>query len=195
MSEKKQDITEDLIYSKEVIEFITIANEFCLLAEGLNTMTREEFIKNTYKILTLLQIKALTLPKPESIEEAQTESFVNEADWHFIDNGISTKLGSLEIFSDLREPIDPLTSIEISISECMADTYQDLKDFTQIYQFGNIEAITQGLWECKTNFEQVWGPRIMIVIREFHLLIYGDKDLSDQNIEPNPNKNSLLNDN
>lgn len=193
MSEKKQDITEDIIYSREVIEFITVANEFCLSAEGLNSMTREEYIINTYKILTLLQLKALTLPKPEPIDDAQTESFINEADWHFIDNGISTKLGSFEIFSDLREPIDPLTSIEISISECLADTYQDLKDFTQLYQFGNVEAITQGLWECKTNFEQVWGPRIMIVIREFHLLIYGEKDLTDEKNDNKSEQNILDN--
>ena len=123
--------------------------------------------------------------KPNISSDAQTESFVTEADWHFIDNAISTKLGSLEVFSDLREPADPENSIQISISECLADTYQDLKDFSQLYQFGNPEAITQGLWECKTNFEQVWGPRIMIVIKEFHNLIHGDKDLTqeEKNVE------------
>lgn len=189
MSEKKQDIQEDIIYTKEVIEFVTVANEFCLLMESLNNLTREEFIKNTYKILTLLQLKALILPKHEPADQAQTESFVNEADWHFIDNGISEKMGSLEIFSDLREPFDPLTSIEISISECLADTYQDLKDFTQLYQLGNTEAVTQGLWDCKTNFEQIWGPRIMIVIREFHLLIYGDKDLTDEETDKKIDQN------
>lgn len=179
-SEKKNILPEDLIYSKEVIEFITAANEFCLLLESINTVTREEFIEQTYKLLILLQLKTILLPKPETISEEQTESFITEADWHFIDNEISTKLGSFEIFSDLREPADPENSVEISISECLTDTYQDIKDFTQLYQFGNLEAITQGLRECKTNFEQVWGPRIMIVIREFHMLLNGNKDLSEE---------------
>ncbi len=180
MSENKNILPKDLIYSDEVVEFVTIANEFCKLLEGLNIITREQFIKNTYKILVILQLKSIILPKPKDENIAQTESFVNEADWHFIDNEVSSKLGNYEIISDLREPANPEISIEISISECMADTYQDLKDFTQLYQYGNPEAVTQGLWECKTNFEQVWGPRIMIVIKEFHNLIHGENDLSEE---------------
>lgn len=197
MSENKNILPKDLIYSDEVVEFVTIANEFCKLLEGLNNISREEFIGNTYKILIILQLKALILPKPKDENITQTESFVNEADWHLIDNEVSGKLGSFEIISELREPGNPDNSIEISISECLADTYQDLKDFTQLYQYGNPEAITQGIWECKTNFEQIWGPRIMIIIKEFHNLIHGEKDLSEEeknSRESNPKGENWIDD-
>ncbi|MCD4794167.1 MAG: DUF5063 domain-containing protein [Bacteroidales bacterium] len=179
-SEKENNLPDKLIYTKEVIEFVTVANEYCVLLESLETLTREQFIEETYKILTLLHLKALTLPKPKDISNVETETFMNEADWHFIDTGISTKLGSLETFNDLREPIIPDNPVNISISECLTDTYQDLKDFTQLYQIGNEDAVTEGLWECKNNFEQIWGPRIIIVMKEFHNLIYGDNDLSEE---------------
>ena len=182
--QEENNLPDKLIYTPEVIEFVTIANEYCLLLEGLNELTREQFIEQSYKLLTLLHLKAVILPKPEDIENAETEAFMNEADWHFIDTGISTKLGSHETFNELIEPAIPDNPINISLSECMTDTYQELKDFTQLYQFGNEDAITEGLWECKTNFEQIWGPRLIIVMKEFHNLIYGNTDLADEESKP-----------
>jgi len=189
--------TEEIIYSKEVIEFITVANEFCNIMENLNTQSREEFINNIYKILTLIQLKSVLLPKIEFSSGFGTESFVNEADWHFFDNAVSEKLGSFEIYSNLREPLNPESSSEVTLSECIADTYQDLKDLTQNYQISSPDAILQSIAECKTNFEQYWGPRIMLVIREFHLLIYGNSNLSDDSNEvekADNSKNNWLND-
>ncbi len=182
--QEENNLPDKLIYTTEVIEFVTAANEYCLLLEGLNELTREQFIEQSYKILTLLHLKAVILPKPEDIENAETEAFMNEADWHFIDTGISTKLGSHETFNELIEPATPDTPVNISLSECMTDTYQELKDFTQLYQFGNEDAITEGLWECKNNFELIWGPRIIIVMKEFHNLVYGNTDLTDEESKP-----------
>jgi len=180
MSAKEENnLPDKLIYATEVIEFVTVANEYCLLLESLNELTREEFIKQAYKLLSLLHLKAIILPKPENISNAETETFINETDWHFIDTGISVKLGSLETFNDLIEPAIPDAPVNISLSECMTDIYQDLKDFTQLYQFGNEEAITEGLWECKNNFELIWGPRLIIVLKEFHNLLFGNVDLSN----------------
>ena len=182
--QEENNLPDKLIYTTEVIDFVTVANEYCLLLEGLNELTREQFIEQSYKLLTLLHLKAVILPKPEDIENAETEAFMNEADWHFIDTGISTKLGSHETFNELIEPATPDTPVNISLSECMTDTYQELKDFTQLYQFGNEDAITEGLWECKNNFELIWGPRIIIVMKEFHNLVYGNTDLTDEESKP-----------
>ena len=180
MAQKNDNSPQDIIYSEYVIEFITVANEFCKLVENVNYIARETFIENAYKILILLQLKALMLPKIEPDADYETESFVSEQDWYLVDTGVSNKLGSLELFSELREPANPESPFEISISECIADTYQDLKDFINLYQVGIAEAIFLGLNECKNNYEQIWGPRIMLVIREFHNLLYGDTDIKDE---------------
>jgi len=180
MAQKNEQNPQDIVYSDYVIEFITVANEFCKLVENVNYIARETFIENTYKILVLLQLKTLMLPKIEPDADFETESFVSEQDWYLVDTGVSNKLGSLELFSELREPANPDSPFEISISECIADTYQDLKDFINLYQVGNSEAIFLGLNECKNNYEQVWGPRIMLVIREFHNLLFGDIDIKDE---------------
>lgn len=191
MSDKKTNLEAKLIYTKEVVEFVTVANEFCLLVESLNVLTREQFVEQTYKLLSLLHLKAISLPKPTNVLNAETETFMNEADWHFIDNGISEKLGSFEVFTDLKEPLDPDTSINISLSEAMADIFQDLKDFTQLYQFGNEEAIKEGLWECKNNFQNIWGPRLIIVLKEFHNLLYSDIDLAENEDKPEKDNENI----
>ena len=190
MSDKETNLPDKLIYTKEVIEFVTVANEYCVLVESLNVLTREQFVEQTYKMLSLLHIKAILSPKPSNISNANTETFMNESDWHFIDNGLSEKLGSFEVFSDLKEPLDPETTINISLSECLTDIYQDLKDFTQLYHFGNEEAITEGLWECKNNFQNIWGPRLIIVLKEFHSLLYGNLDLTEKEEDTDSNTNN-----
>jgi len=186
MSEKQIPKAEDIIYSQEVIEFTAAANEFCKLLENLSAQSRNEFIQNTYKLASLLLSKTILLPYINSVTEFESETFVNEADWHFIDNAVSEKLGPFEHFCELRDPGNPDTSSEITLSECFADTYQDLKDFTQIFQFGHPEAIAQALTECKKSFENYWGPKLIIIINEFHVLIYSEKDLDEDSNEVNP---------
>ncbi len=179
MTKDSDDKFHDIVYSDEVVEFSKAALEFCSMIENINQITREEFIENTYKILVILQVKAVLLPETEANNEFETESFVNEQDWYFVDTGVSGKLGIFETFSELREPLKTEEPFEISISECIADTYQELKDFIMLYQVGNLDAIYQGLNECKTGYKIFWGPRIMIVIKEFHNLIFGDTDIAD----------------
>ena len=169
MSENNLD---NIIYSKNVIEFITDANEYCLFVEKISDDSNEIFMGKSLKLLSLLYLKSLMLIKPESVTGYDVEKFVSEADWIFIDQNVTTALGGNEIFIELTEPANPNETLSISISECFADIYQDLKDFTQLYQLGSIEAVNEGLWECANNFEQVWGSRLLAILSKFHNLLH-----------------------
>lgn len=174
-----------IIYSTETIEFVTIANEFCRLLENLNDFSLAEFIKNTYKISSLLHLKVLSFPKPEIKQNLPSETFITEADWHYIDTAISQKLGQYEIFTEIREPANPDTPINISMSECLTDTYQDLKDFTKIYHIASEDVIINAMYNCKIGFEQFWGTRLLTVLKEFHNLLYGNEELETEEQELN----------
>ena len=185
MENKENEINNSIIYSQEAIEFVTVANEFCKLLENLNDFTLTEFVKNTYKISSLLHLKALNFPKPDIKNKTASETFITEADWHFIDHAISQKLGQFEVYTEIREPANTDTPIEISMSECLTDTYQDLKDFTQIYHIASEDVIINAMNDCKTNFEQIWGPRILAVLKEFHNLLYGNEELKTEDTDIN----------
>ena len=51
----------------------------------------------------------------------------------------------------------PLTA---SISENLADIYQDLKDFALSYRTGDEFVMQEALWECVDNFKNYWGQKL-----------------------------------
>jgi len=183
--ENKEKESNQLIYSQETIEFVTVANEFCKILENLNNFSLTEFIEAVYKISSLLHTKALSFPKPEIKQAMPTETFITEADWHYIDSAISKKLGQFEVYTEIHEPANPDIPLNISMSECLTDTYQDLKDFIKIYSFASEDVILNAMYECITNFEQIWGPRILAVLKEFHNLLYGNEELAETDTEDN----------
>ena len=71
-------------------------------------------------------------------------------------------------------------AIEASVSENITDIYQDLKDFILCYRIGNLEVMNDALWECRNNFEQYWGQRLVNGLRAIHSLVYGISDLDEK---------------
>ena len=197
-SEFGEENINHIIYSKNVIEFVTVANEYCKFVETVSSIVKAEFIKKAQKLLSLLYLKSSVLPEIKDAAGKDTEKFVSETDWHFINENIALKLGKEDIYSDLIEPLALDAPINISLSECFADIYQDLKDFVSLYKIGSTEAINEALYECKRNFEQIWGPRIIVALKEIHTILYSDVDLNE-NEKPDDSinetsKNNWLND-
>ncbi len=178
--DKKEISENNIIYAQATLEFVTVAGEYCKTLENLNDFSIRQFIENTYKISSLLLLKALSLPKPEIEHKQAPQTCITEADWHYIDNAVSKKLGQFVSYTELRTPLEANHPQTMSISECLTDIYQDLKDVTTLYTLASEEVILNALETCKTNFEQFWGPRIIAVLAEFHNLLYGDEDFSEE---------------
>ena len=172
----------ELVYSQNVIEFVTVAGEYCGFSENIANFSRKEFIEKSLKLLPLLYLKSTLLPKIESINDVVNEKFVAEHDWVFIKENISQKLGSYDSFIEVSDLMNPTTidSTSLSISECFADIYQDLRDFISLYQLGETESMNDGLWECKLNFEQSWGQKILGVLANFHQIYFGTDEIEEE---------------
>ena len=61
------------IFDKNVIEFVTVAAEFCAFLERAERMKRSTFVDTSLKILPLLYLKASMLPKCETIGDKVAE--------------------------------------------------------------------------------------------------------------------------
>ena len=59
---------DERIYSKNIIEFVTVSAEYCAFIERTPELEKEEFVDKIIKILPLLYLKA-TLLSPEEPEE------------------------------------------------------------------------------------------------------------------------------
>ena len=174
---------------EEIKDFLLASAEYCLVVENTQEYSKRDFLSRLQKILSLIYLKSSLLPKFNDISDQGVEKFVQEADWEYIRNNVVEKLSVHESYIDIYTP-ETLNSTEIdsaSLSECITDIYQDLKDFTTLIQLGNEENVKSGLMELKYNFEFFWGPRLIAVLSVIHNLIYGSELDSDDNPEENNN--------
>ena len=65
------------IFDKNVLEFITVALEYCRLVENVATYKKREFAEKLTRIFPLLYLKSNLLPEAET-SDAYLERFVSE---------------------------------------------------------------------------------------------------------------------
>jgi len=169
----------DPVYSRNVVEFTSAANEYCKYAEHSAELKGDELLKILQRILPFLYLKASLLPSLDPFFEEGNEKFVTEADWFRIHDKLRDKLGTaddfLEVFDErMSDSEGPVIS---SLSENLADIYQDLKDFLLLYQTGTKEVMNDALWECRQNFENFWGQKLTNSLRAIHRFIYSGEEI------------------
>ena len=183
MEERSLDdsLFSDVVYSRNVIEFATVANEFCTFTEAVSDLTRKDFLGKLQKMFPLLYLKASLLPGLNELEDSEDtpEKFVTEEDYNFILRKLSSKLGEFDSYPEIFEPGITLgeATIEANISENVTDIYQDLKDFILSYRIGTAEVMRAALWECRNNFEQYWGQKLVNGLRAVHMLVHGNASI------------------
>ena len=142
------------IFDKNVIEFVTVAAEFCAFLERAEGMKRKAFVDTTLKILPLLYLKASMLPKCETIGDEAPETYVTEEMYEVLRINLSDILAEkddyLEVF--LPEMAYSDQPIKKNISEDLADIYQDIRDFIFVFQLGLNETMNDSLAICQENF-------------------------------------------
>jgi hypothetical protein len=173
------DNNSNPVYSRNVVEFVAVANEFCKYAERASGLKGDELLKILQRILPLMYLKASLLPQLNPFFEDGNEKFVTESDWVNIHEILREKFGTaddyLEVFDEkMKESESPVLS---SISENMSDIYQDIKDFLLLYQTGTDEVMNDAVWECRLNFETFWGQKLLNSLRAIHKFIYSGEEI------------------
>ncbi|WP_340113117.1 DUF5063 domain-containing protein [Maribellus mangrovi] len=180
-----------IVYSKNVVEFVTVANEFCTSMENVGHRTPQENLDTLQKLLPLLYLKAAVLPKVESVMDEELEKFVSELDYNTLHQKWLKLLCEYDSFYEVFDPSIQFgdETVTASVSENLMDIYQDLKDFVTAYSIGNEEVMNDSLAECVFHFSEFWGQQLVNVLRAVHMLVVGNIDFSEETIEePVPGK-------
>lgn len=176
-------------YSRATVEFVTVANQFVLFIEAPEAEGKIDFTDKLVKVLSLLYLKTSMVNIDISVSSVDLEKFVTEDDYNLITENIRQILGSdddyLEVFHDDMQLSD--TPVLMTISENLADIYQDLKDFVSIYQLGTTELMEESLLNCRKNFENYWGMRLLNAMRALHYIRF--KSQSDDEEEKSDTSN------
>ncbi|WP_029903043.1 DUF5063 domain-containing protein [Prevotella sp. 10(H)] len=183
------DQIKEIVYSRDSIEFVTVAVQYCAFLENFEEITESELTDKLTKILPLLYLKASLVPETDSVNDEETEITVTED----IYNHISSKLYNVYVNNDtylevfLQDMKYSETPISASISEDLTDIYQDTKNFITVFERGITENMNDALYVCMENFKTYWGQKLVNVLRALHSLKYSaDPDaFGDEDIEPN----------
>lgn len=173
--------TKEIVFSRNVVEFAAVAKEYCAFIEKYTDFKRSQFVKVANSLLPLLYYKATLLPETEPIYEEGNQKYVTEELYIALNQRIKHFLGEHDAFPEVFDERIAETDDQFSASlaEYLIDVYQDLKDFTMIYQGGQTDEINDALWECRLNFQELWGMRLANSIRAIHKLAYGEVDLDE----------------
>lgn len=173
------------VYERDILELVTVAVEFCAYVENAAEKDRNIFISTMQKLLPLLYLKGVLAPKYELTEECDADSlssFVSMENYDIVRNNVAFVMGEYDSFldvfvEDMKYSDTPILS---SVSENIADIYQDLKNFVCAYKDGTEEMRYDAIVMCKSNFEHYWGQRLVNVLRALHEINYGERINEDE---------------
>ena len=175
------DSTASVIFDRNTVEFVTVSAEFCAFLEQAESKSRRRFVDTALKLLPLLYLKASMLPPCESIGMTEPETFVNESDYEVVRLSVAGVMGErddyLDVFLDDMRYSD--TPIRKTISEDLADIYQDVKNFVSVYRLGFDETMNDALAICEENFALYWGQTLVNTMRALHEVKYAPADEDD----------------
>ncbi len=169
---------ENPIYQRDVLEFTTVAVQFCAYLEDLEGRQRSEFVDTMTKLLPLLYLKATLMPQYETLGEDTVTDYVTEENYNIIRNNVAYLMADrddyLDVFvNDMKYSDEPIL---MTVSENIADIYQDIKNFACVYKLGAEEEMMVALETCKANFTTDWGQKLVNVMRALHEVKYSIND-------------------
>jgi hypothetical protein len=148
-------------------------------------MDSTDFLSRLQKLLPLLYLKTSLLPQFEPTWEEELEKYVTEMDYNVIQQNVIHHLGAnddyQEVFISGMQFSE--TALTASISENIADIYQDIKDLVLSFRTLNEDVMEQALWEIQNNFSQNWGQKLVNCLRAVHNVIYSENNADDESGE------------
>lgn len=169
--------TDDITLSKPVIEMATVANEFCFFFETVDKKDKQTILDFTQRILPLLYLKGSLLPIISPQYPDANERFVTEEQWETIFTTLRDKFGKDDEYWIIDpQYINETEHLKASLSENIADIYQDMKDFIMLMQKNKLAARENAVSECRTLMANHWGYRIGNIFTRIHHLIYYDEE-------------------
>lgn len=168
---QREQIPDHPVFSKNVLEVITVAHDFCSTLKKSESIDKAKVIEYLTKVCPLLYLKGVLVPDVEVTDPDKNERFLTEEEWEFLFNSLRKQFGKDDIFwyAD-QDQSDDL--IKGSLAEFITDIYQDLEDFLVLYQKNSIVAKENAVSELSRLFISNWGLKLSQIQRHLHKLYF-----------------------
>jgi len=158
---------------KHILDMLTVANEFCLFTESAGKYDLMETCMYYHRVLPLLYLKGSLMPDNEPEDETASEKYINEEQWEAIFDRFRLLLGDRdEYFISGQDSNGEDSMVKASLSENIADIYQDMKDFILLYSKNTYHTRQNAVYLCRILFKTRWGAIIPNALNQLHSIIY-----------------------
>ncbi|HIY35430.1 MAG TPA: DUF5063 domain-containing protein [Candidatus Paraprevotella stercorigallinarum] len=175
----------EIVYSRNTVEFVTVAAEFCAFLEQSEGRKRRDFVDTMLKLLPLLYLKASLVPHVEGDEEFYPEEFVTEQDYEYLRAMLSAIMAGEDDYMDLNNQDVRFSDEPVvrSVSEDLADIYQALKNFVETYRLGVEYNMAEAVAAVAERFGLYWGQEVADVLKALHRVKYRLSESDDEDEE------------
>ena len=177
-----QEKLRAFVYADEVVTFVRAANEAATFLEDLKEKNGRAFIVEALTHLSEVYRAILKIGDNEPLSEAGVETSVSEQEWAEVFQRILAILGPHnEILRPAEDDeFDRSDLVTHTISEDLADVYQELRDFTSLYSRGLEELMNDAVWEVKVRFTEHWGKKLLRSLSSLHDLFVAGIDPTEE---------------
>lgn len=160
---------DNYIYSQPVLDFVTVSTEYCKYLEQCAGKEADDFCRVMRGLLPMIYLK-MTLLEPVPEQPGWNEHKVTEADYDYVRGAVAAILGDkddfLDVFvEDFKYSEHPVLC---TISECLADIYQQLRELVEAFREGYDESMEVALHETAEEFALQWGQKLLNALRAIH---------------------------
>ena len=157
------------------LAFIALSNEYChALEHAGDCESRDQFVAQMLKLLPRLYITIGDI-EDDTYCEAFIDQALEEDVYKIVRERVAQIMAEediyLEVFmEDMKYSETPITA---SVSENLADLYQEFFNLIHSVQEALTETQHEMLCQCKINFINYWGQTLCNVLRALNAIYYG----------------------
>jgi hypothetical protein len=156
------------------LAFIALANEYCHAMERVGEFeSRDQFVAQMLKLLPRLYITVNDI-EDDNYSEEFIDSALDEDVYDLVRDRVAQVMAEediyLEVFVEDMKYSD--TPISASISENLADLYQEFFNLIHSVQDALTETQHEMLCQCRINAENYWGQTLCNVLRALNAAYY-----------------------
>lgn len=160
------------------LAFIALSNEFCSAIENAMELEKEDFVAKMLKMLPRIYMTVTDIDIEESNEDYYALPYLDESVYDNLRSQLAALMGEDDVFLETFEEDMKYSDAPVSatISEDLADIYQQLYNFVASVRDVDTEAINSIIITCKEDFASYWGQTLCNVLRALHSVFYNKQD-------------------
>lgn len=157
------------IYSQSVLDFVRVSTEYCKYIEQCQNSSLADFTRVMRGLLPMVYLK-LTLMGDVPEVAGWNDRKLTEEDYDFVRSCVAQIMADkddfLDVFvEDFKYSEQPVLC---TVSECLADIYQQLRELVETFREGYEEAMEVALAEVVEEFRMQWGQKLLNALRAIH---------------------------